>query len=575
MANVTESERPAENRYTRRRRMRLNGSIPEPLVYLYSAVDTWKDSTFKRNRMIDGMDKGATLAERIYSEGSIIGAYINDARNVSLALKGAKRFEVKDPEIARFAHQRNPFTQRIRGASLTDIEELPYPLTREGLITINRFLRFSYVSRFTLSNTAQMAQEIAVTLPALNTIYPKEGLVTSQLKPLCDRMTAYFDFFSDFITSTHISPTQEIEFLSVAAFASRSLWRGLGCFLPGRLGITPSSTAKLFDGKIRSGFDAWAWEMLKKELTKELHGAFLKDKLPEELHKYLLYDTQANQEAAMLLQPYYQQLAKDSFERAHSGDQNEPLIRLHSYQKALRADMLNAPEKFLRFPLTHPVIREVLVASQYKQSLILIVRFRNSPTHLTLDINERGKIYGIPAALLREDPHIGDLLAKDLLGPILEYGRRRHPGIESVPKAVIRMPLRITQKPPPDLIVNGDDYTKYIAEKPLKRKRLVRLFQEPKLPERVEQREPRFQVNHSRSQVEELTGGKLPEKMTDRVMEAIKMFEWGEKTAKDLTDIQGYYRIRVGDYRIFLYHMDGKKYDLDKIKHRSKAYEGL
>lgn len=560
-----------ENRAGRRSK-RHNGSYPKPLVVLRAAIDSFNRSTRERSQMFSEMGRKTTLADILYSQGPLLGRYINDTKNVNVALIEAGRFAREDPRIT-FIARADLFAQRIRGVSLGAIEGLPYPLTAEGIRTINRFLRYSHISRLTFGLPQRHAQEIAVTLPVLGAAYPKEVPISGVLKPLYDRMTDFFDFYSAFIHSPDLDAEQERKFLSSLVFNGPILWRAIGCYLPGRLGITPSSAIKLVDEKVKPGLGGLSWGQLKKRLELEMCGAYFKDRIPAELHQYLAYDGRTDVEAATLLQSY-QLLSNNSSEATREPEELDPLMRLHRYQKDLRKDILEAPEKSLRIPVVHPIISEVLVASQYKHSLTIILLFKNSSVHLTLDINEGDRIYGIPASLLREYPHVQDSLARDILTPLLNYGRIRHPYIETATKPAISIQLSGKRETLPDLITDGEingDTKEQV--KPLKRRQLGLFKQEPELPKPVVQVKQKFRVYCSRSQLIKFVGGNVPEEVVEGMMKGIGKFEVGGKRVEAVKSAAGHYKLRIGDWRVILEHLGYGSYAVRDAGNRAVIYD--
>lgn len=573
---MKEAEQPPkyENRQMRREREHLgNHAHPREITVLQAAARSY-DKALDEWSQIFGQNVNS-WSEAIYrgKEPSFLPEYFCRIRTLSQALHNADRLRPQEPRIADIAHL-DVFHRRIKGLSLVDIETLQLPLSGEDLVRISHFLRYTHLSRLLSSRQDRQAQEIAISLPSLDLARPSEVVIPAQLRPLHTRMTSFLDYFLKFIDSPYLSWEQEGQFGRAVLSIGPRLLQGLGIFLPARLGITPSSALKLFDEKMVSGLKGWSWVGIRRQVKGELENAYREGGLPSTLAPFQYPDALADQKAAQILQAYYQ-----NYEIRETGG-GDLFTRLQRYLKVLRAETHSRPEGFIRLSFDHPAIEEVRLASQYKKSLTMVLRFKGGGTNLAVETNCQNRLYGLPGSLVRENPHVGTLLAQEILTAVLNYSRSRYPNIEPRPVIKIASPIvPFENRPVSD---NGGLQEVHVVEipepGPPKRKRLPtvqRPFEELKLPLPPQKgMEPTFKVDHTRSQVVKMTGG-MNEKMVERVMETIRGFEWGEKTAKDLTHIPRHYRLRVGDFRVVLYHIGGNKYVLSRIEHRSKAYKRL
>lgn len=551
---------------------RRESNTPPEVLRLERRLETYRQALAGYKQVIS--DGGETSwAQMVYQKGPVLVPYLEETRNLSVAVRDAERFGIREPQIADLL-RRDIYTHEVRGLSLAGIERLPLPLSLASIGQINRFLRCYPLSRLILGKPALIAQETATILPSLDIANPsRKHLIPSTLQPLHDRMTAYFDYFTDFIAAPHLDLEREEKFISAVIFAGPRFPLGVGCFLPARLGITPSSALKLLEEKTVSGLYSWHWGIIRKRMETEIRHASPVNGFPEMFQQYQHYNPQADQIATELF------LRVISEQPGEVIEIDDLFKRLGRYWKVLRSDIFRSDAKYLEFPLDHPDLDRIAVASQYPHSLTFFVFFRDNQTPLTLEVNKTNqRIYGIPGALLKEFPHIGDFLAKVIFDPVLEGACQRHPNIE--PSPAIRMVTIPVKDQPPFISGRNDrqaDLEPDVPVKPPKRRLTLTvqgLFHEPELPRPVEVKNPPFRVEHSRDLVVELTKEKLPDERVDRIMDAVRRFEWGEKQAKALTDMPGFYRLRVGDWRIILERLEsGNVFSISLIGNRDRVYQ--
>ncbi|MBI2196829.1 hypothetical protein HYU45_04465 [Candidatus Daviesbacteria bacterium] len=542
---------------------RERDNTPPEVLTLMRTVEAYRQRLAEYKMVTP--DKGETSrTQMVYQRGPVLAPYIEEMRNLSVAVRHAAQFKIQAPWIGNYLLG-DIYTHQIRWVSLADIEQMSLPLSLVSMSQINRFLRRYPLLKFTLSKSALVAQETATILPSLDIANPhKKRLIPPTLQPLHARMTAYFDYFTNFITASHLDSEREEKFVSAVVSAGPYFLSGVGCFLPARLGITPSSALKLLEEKTVSGLYSWQWGILRKRMEKEVCHAYPVNGFPENLQKYQHYNPQADQRATELL------LKVNSEQPGGVVGIDNLFERLWRYWKILRSDIFRSDRKYLEFPLDHSVIDRLEVASQYRHSLTFFVFFKDNQTHLTLEVSRNGqRIYGIPRALLREFPHIGDVLAKVIFDPVLDDARRKHPNIEPAPTI-------ITATVPSDRNGEQADLEPDVPVKPPKRRLTLAvqsLFHDSPLPLPVEPKNRLCEVQYSRTLVVELIGRRVQDKVIDRIMATLRGFEWGEKRAKRLAALPGLYRLRVGDWRIILERLgSGNAYSISTIDNRDSVY---
>lgn len=444
----------------------------------------------------------------------------------------------------------------------------------ENIIIINRLLRNNFFSQFTLKGNDRVVQNIALNLPTLDLARPDEIIIPPQLRPFRDRMRAYFDYYVDFIRSPLTDSRQELGFLKALAFTGSNLIQGLGCYMPARLGITPASALKLFDEKISLQPSSIAWRVLKKRIEPEITNAY-RDALPEDLRGYQHFSPKSDLRAAALLLPYYQNALATAGQTGKSFEQVDILSKFHSYQRSIRADILRSKVKFLEVPVCHPVISKVIIATQYKQTMIFVLLLSDNQTHLTIEVNGDNRIYGIPGNLYRENPHVEELLIRDVLKPVLDYSKAQHPEVEPVQTIVVKSVAPDKALPSVGLLTDQTEQDKIVPKPPKRKNSLPRLFAEPPLPESVKPDKPKNRVDYSRGLIIKLLNDRVPDRTIDQIMRDIRRFELGEKQAEELKEIRNYFRLVSGNYRVILEHHGSSRYILRDAKNRSIVYRDL
>lgn len=540
---------------------------PKPIIIVNNAVRAFEETRKYYNSTIR---ETRNFAEEIYRGEPNLHTLADRMRSLFVA---AREYRNRDPRIASLL-EGAIYNRKVRGTSLADIEALPLPLSMDDIRRINGFARYNCFSRFTIKGDDKVVQYIAVNLPTLDLARPQEIKIPLQLRPLREQMKAYLDFYVNFIRNPFIGAEQEIGFLMTVAFTGSVLQQGLGCYIPACLGITPASALKLFDEKVSLQFMPSAWKTLKRRVEPEITNAYRTDALPEALRSYQHYDPKIDLKASSYLLQHYQNVHNELEQTSGSLEPQGIFSKFRQYQQSLRADILSSRNKFLELPARHPLISKILVATQYKQTMMFVLLLSDNQTHLTIEVNGDNRIYGIPGSLYRENPHIGVLLIKEVLDPVLDYAREQHPEINPVQITIVRS--AVSEKITPTISLPTDKTEQYEnPPKPPKRKNLPRLFAEPALPEPAKTGEPKNSVEYSRSQIVEFFKARMPDSTIEQIMQVIRRFELGEKQVEELKDVPGHFRLVSGNYRIIFEHKGSSKYILRDVGNRSIIYKGL
>lgn len=573
------------NRQDRRRADRLGTSQKPPVLKNFDqAAFLLRQAQANWDSIVNGADQ-KHFAAIVYQEEPFVFFYLDQMRTFSQALTKAQaaRIEAEPAQLTPLRRHLTVqkkidiFPQKIggnkwlgrEGTSFDDIESMSLPLSLADIRRINRVFERNRFTKF--DNTARLTREAMLYFTSQPSAREELNIkIPIKLRPLHDRLTAYFDYYTNLLTGTPMSWEDELKLSANLMWAGGDLLTALACYIPGRLGITPASAYKLYLQRAMITEVGFPWNVFaaKREvwltgLREQTQNAYRKDILPPPLRKYQHFDRATDHRAGQILAEYYKKSATraedvDSVERA-----DNLFKRMGLYHKALRADILRSADKYIQILPGHLAIREVLLASQYKKTLMLILIF-DEQTHVTLELNGNGRLYGVPASITEEDPHVEDAIARDIFPAILGLASKRHPEIETAERIVVTTDQRTKEKLPPALLQTPSE------KRFKKRSRMHLTFLEPELPQPVQPDKPKFRVLHTRSQVAKALGDKNPARI-DRVMRDIRRFEMGRKPA-DMLEETGRIKIRVGKDRVVLEQVGGRVWRLQRTGPRGNIY---
>lgn len=298
-----------------------------------------------------------------------------------------------------------------------------------------------------------------------------------------------------------------------------------------------------------------------------------------DLSHCLLYNPTADQRAAEALEGYFRESGRLNTKTAVEVETADLLARLKLHQPKLSSDIANSQERCLRIPLSdHQLIKEVMVTHQNRLSLIMVARFADGQTHLTLEATKDGRLFGIPPQLAGQYPHIDDLLAQEMVAPILAWSKKQHPEVEPLP--VVRLDRLVRELLSPELIESFDQITvreETGKDKPLKRRRLKLLhplLPEPEPPQEVASpSSPSLRVDYSESEVVGLLGNKRGQAdLVKQIMNTLRRLEYGQIRTEAVKAAADLRKVRSGKYRIFLEHRGRGHYSLYWIDNRDTVF---
>ena len=466
------------------------------------------------------------------------------------------------------------FATNIKGTSLGEIEEMPQPLSIDDIQRINRMLR-RVVPLFKEHYEHNNLRTSMIVFATQKFARPEEKIeIPHQLQPLFRRLTDYFDYYTKFMTDFSLDEIEEGAMWVTLGWTRPWLPNSIGRYLPARMGITPSSAIKLYKEKtLRSPLHllSIAWSSLLPTLEGSSKEAFRKDGLPADLQKNQLYDPEMDKKAERVLRNHY---PKDASFQDHQ--RREDLLKeFLKYHPVLIRDVEKAASRRLTIIPSEPrIFSSLTLASQYPQTLICIMQLPEN-NHLTVEINRDGDLFGIPAKVNVENPHLVDLLLADILDPILDEVKSRYPIREPVKLATYRS----TQPILPPLEIPRLDYQPRPESKE-KRSKIPRVLTpiaqylaQPRPPTLSEIHIPKLYVQYSQDLVTAYLGNKVPERIIKQIMTTLRNFEYGRIPIKKLEDAGDLWDLRSGSYRIILKHDQGLNYQIEAIASRQGVFK--
>lgn len=581
------------NRAERRNRVNHDSTLRD-LARMSSKLDQAINQVRETGiRWNDAITEGPTLSGVIYRGDPGIYDYLLVRQSLGPTLLQAQRlgprFREVNREVLGWLGSRDLFSVKLGGTSLTDIERMSIAaqegdsagLSLSDRRRVNRMLHHPLIGR--LNTNQYLVRDSMVylaTQAALDRWHKDRAVVPTPLQPLSERLGYYFDYPTSVMTNFSASYDDDLWLFFTLHYRANRLTQALGCYIPARFGITPSSAVKLYQEKaFKSAMPTRFWQRDLKILERESTQAYRKGDLPADLNRYLLYHPTADQRSAEALEGYFRESGRLNAKAAVEVEAADLMARLKLHQPKLRSDISNSQERCLRIPLSEcQLIKEVMVTHQNRLSLIMVARFADGQTHLTLEATKDSRLFGIPPRLVSQYPHIDDLLVQETVKPILNWSRRQHPEVEPLP--VVRIDRLARELLSPDLIKNIDQI-KVVEEtgkdKPLKRRRLRLLhplLPEPEPPKEVASPSSSyFRVDYSESEIVRLLGDKKGQAdLVKQIMNTLRRFEYGQIRTEAVKVAADLRKIREGKYRIFLKHHGQGHYSVYWIGKRDTVF---
>ena len=469
-------------------------------------------------------------------------------------------------------------TQKFKGLSLMDIENMKvdpetHELAPEDIRRLNRMFRSQNFLGLGKDKTHIYALEQLIYFASQQWAHPEIG-VPESLKKFQENITAYFDYYTSFLTDFKRDPSNEVSMIIMLALGRPFLSTAVGTYAAGRLNITPSSAAKLHKQRetLASGINLkLAWKGLEKYFLPVFKQAYRNDALPKDLEQYQHYDEGIDSIAADRLRHYIQQTASTEEQIQRKDEAKGLMEQWVKHKRDIVREMMQHPKKRLEYQISENHPAEKVTVVRNRDTFVFILHFPDN-IHLTLELDKTGKLFGVPPSLIKAYPHVSDTFIVDILKPLLEkYKTEDAPKISTT---VSESPIASGFEPSAEVTQEEDKVIK-----PPKRKRLVQAFTifelDPLPPVKpLASKVERFVV-YSEDKIRELLGPKVSrqQSVVDQMLSAINDFEHGYIRAWRLRgEYSGITRIRAGDYRIFMNDLGNGNYLIREITNRKDAY---
>lgn len=485
------------------------------------------------------------------------------------------------------AKSKDLFEIKAHGVSLHDIEHMGYPLspTERDQITAIYTSWGLWKTLFPNFNKQDQEREQTIGHAALQlaTSHYLPGQVAkrhdSSLIPLEERLLDYFDYYTSLLLNAPPLSSHEEELLIWERKTVKWAPRIHAGYTPARLGITPSSTVKLFDQRsaISDVLVKFAFQKLSERVAQFIGDAYVPGALPTNLSQYQHYDKYKDAEASSILSQHYKKKSRKPAETIQAGD--DTLKQFGKAQKLLYADIAKIQEKQIGFSLPEgQPISDVVVTAQNRDVVMLIARFRDPGVHITLEIErvktigETGRVYGMPSQLLNNGEVVSQQVLTEVLTPILEELTMRHPELR--PKSTGPIYVRdLPTKPSEKVSIpihpeRRSEKRKHKSQQPVQNPdTTIRETIQPPQRQRV--------LAVRAEDIEALLAKRIkrpkPE-VVEQVMQSLSTFQyhWGDAKQIKWSSGEGV-TVRVGDYRAIV-KLDGNNITLVDVGDRKSIY---
>lgn len=386
-----------------------------------------------------GRDKVNLYSPNIYRADPAVANFAVAARNFHLAIEAYTRDKIPTfiSEKGRKEIERGMLDARAEDffgysdhgrVSFAGIENMGLPLQPDDIRAINGLVRRNNV--FGETYYLADARDVALQLPTQVLVRSKEVTNLDAVGPLAQRLIGYMDYYTALVLDRN---SDILDFARTARYLGRPFMQALGAYLPAGTGLTPSSLIKLLEEREHANGDAAIWGWLNRYFRPEINEAYTVSGLPKHLFSYQLYDQDQDARATLRLGEHYRDSVKTS-------DIRSQLVRLYSYRRKLYPEMLSGVN--IDFD-KHHVISRIVLACQNKQNMMFVLLLNDGQTHLTLETNDKGEVFGIPYQLKNMNPNIEGAIATDVLTPVLDRARKMFPEIETA-KIMSPIPMRST-----------------------------------------------------------------------------------------------------------------------------------
>lgn len=543
-----------------------------------------EDSAISWNQSVKSEGKDVAFAKTVYGDNfPFIHDYLVTRKPLVTLIDEIHRLHIQtgslNPDFLNNLDGEDIFSVKLGRdeISLSDIEKMPLPLSLANIKSINRMFRQKTFSRSTRQE--HLIRQSMIFLALSHHIWPETSRnIPSSIRPLTERMCDWLDYYCDLLTNASLSPSDESNLLLSIAYTGPYLMKALGSYFPARLGISSSSALKFYSERAQnSSLPDFGFKMILNQLTKETREAIRKSVIPEELQDFLLFDKKIDEKVQALLLASYGTKFFNESEAVRLYEENDNTIRslIENWKRVTRV-MSDNSKKYLSILLPNgSFAKEMIIAQQYRKTLIFILKFTDSETHLTIEIDQNGSVWGFPTKLTMESPLVRERVLADILEAAKGEFALSSKAMINQPMEPFNFPLIIidssgrrpkfneieTVKVKPDQMVTRVSHMPIVQHEPVT------------LPVRSDsENKPKFRVIYSRSKVVEAFVKSPRPKDVDRVIRIVRRFECDHQ-AKIIEWSGGKRQVlRAGDLRIALNHLGGGVFNLESIGDREYVY---
>ncbi|MBI2021404.1 hypothetical protein HYS93_00805 [Candidatus Daviesbacteria bacterium] len=551
------------------RRKALKALKQQPVGVLHrSIIEIHNQLGRSKKRVNKLIGDNLSWGEIIYSADPALLGYLSVRRRLAETMDYLQMANLSiplaSPEYLNVLERENLFDYKVGGVSFLEIEKMPMQpeLSLEDISRIDRLTMDG--KKLFFGREVGYLRFALLYLAAFNYARPDSKVsLPENLRELRRRAVGYFDYYTDLMTQFNLSDEVDLHLIWDLMGGRSFLPHALATYIPARRGITPSSAVKLFETKFQSmepifGFSSRIWaRRMTRAMIASTKQAYSQNCLPEDLEKFQHYDPEADSRASERVLQHFDQYSADPevYENASA-----VLKRFQQqYRKKLRREILGSKNGRVRIDMGQAGIASSLTAARHYQDTLMFVLHFDPQTHLTIELDRAGKIYGIPANLFRNDPNIALAMTDRLLDPVMKWLDLRYP---TTTQAAISAPWRIPQLV--ELVTKDEEIATTPKRKTLRLPRPSEIMHTtPKTSVAGESERRKCVVIHSRKKVKEMLPKNTPEEAVDRIMAAIKDYEFGrDASAKTLQLSGGLVQIRTGDFRVELEHQRGRIFRL-------------
>lgn len=502
----------------------------------------------------------------------------------TLYKKGVLRFDnglsVKENDL---------WQTKFGGLSLGDIENMEldpqtHELAPEDIRRLNKMFRTFNIFRVRAKSSSRDHILEPLRGFALRQYIHPEMAVPKSLEKLQENITAYFDYYTFFLTDFKQDPSNERIMLLMFFLGAPHLPGAVASYIPAKLNITPASAIKLYKQHELLSPDrrnGSAWKKIEGKLRPTIQQAYREDAFPKDLAKYQHYDEKIDSAAADRMQSYIQENTKVDRQVQDKDEAESLLDQLDKHRRDVVRNVMQSKEKRIVYEISEDYPADRITLIRNRDTFVFIMHFSDN-IHLTLELDKTGRLFGVPPSLVKAYPHVSDVFIVDILKPLLEKYKTQD--VINVEQSAVTqigvanfVPPIADFETPEDLMQKEDDEVEVEAPK---RKRLLRMgtiFPSDPLPPVISYKsgKERF-VIHSEDNVREKLGSKVGRQdvVVGQVLRAISNFESGYgRPPVMLKGDNTAVHIRAGNYRIIMNRLGGRDYSIREIVDRQDAYK--